>query len=349
MNTHKDTKGVHLVIGSGPVGLAVANRLAALGKQTVLASRSATKYAIAGVVSECADATDTDQLRSLAGDASVIYHCANAPYHQWPGKLPPIWNGILAAAQENGVRLVIASNLYAYGIPSAPLTGHESFAPCSRKGHVRATLEAATLAAHERGDVSVAIVRGSDFYGPGVRESVMGDRFFGALLSGKSPVMFGLATAPHSYTYVPDFARTMVAIGSDDDTGTYGRSWIVPSAAAVTQQEIESTLRSIGYACSIKSMGKGMVRFGGLFVPAARETVEMMYEFDRPFTVDSSETEKRFGIVPTPLRDGLEQTVQAFANQKGEQAAHGKRASGTHTTHATHAGRAKGPDPGQAD
>jgi nucleoside-diphosphate-sugar epimerase len=327
MKTLKNINGVHLVLGSGPVGRAVAERLAALGGRTVLASRSATRHSIQGVETKNVDATDAAQLGAIADEASVIYHCANAPYHQWTTKLPAIWDGILVAAKESGARLVIASNLYAYGVPSAPLTGHEPFSPCSRKGQVRATLEQEALAAHTRGEVPVAIIRGSDFYGPGVHESVMGDRFFTALLRGKSPVMFGSATAPHSYTYVSDFARTMIAVGLDDNDSSYGRSWIVPTAQPVTHAEIESTLRSIGYACSIKSMGKAMVRIGGIFVPAAREMVEMMYEFDRPFTVDSIETEKHFDIVPTPLLDGLEQTAKAFARHEGELTVHGKGAS----------------------
>jgi hypothetical protein len=38
-----------------------------------------------------------------------------------------------------------------------------------------------------------------------------------------------------------------------------------------------------------------------LFVPEARETVEMMYEFEKPFIVDSDRFEKAFGLQATPL------------------------------------------------
>ena len=38
-----------------------------------------------------------------------------------------------------------------------------------------------------------------------------------------------------------------------------------------------------------------MVRVGGLFSPAVRETVEMMYEWEKPYVVDSSKFERTFG------------------------------------------------------
>lgn len=318
MNTNKNVSGVHVVIGSGPIGRAVAAGLAGGGASTVLASRSAEQTPIPGVVTRNVDATNADQLRAVVQSAAVVYNCANAPYHQWPQKLPPIWDGILAAAVESGARLVIASNLYAYGAPSAPLDGSEPFAPCSRKGRVRATLESAALEAHERGELPVAIVRASDFYGPGVAESALGARFLNALLSGKSPMLFGSGDHPHSYTYVPDFADALVAVGTADDESVYGRSWIAPTAPPVTRSELQSALRTLGHPCSIGMMGVGMTRFAGLFVPAAREMVEMMYEFDRPFTVDSSETETRFALPPTPVPVGLEQTLRAFEAERNE-------------------------------
>ncbi len=60
-------------------------------------------------------------------------------------------------------------------------------------------------------------------------------------------------------------------------------------------------------------MGLGMLRLGGLFVPAARAMAEMYYEFDRPFTVDSSHSERTLGLAPTPLDRGFAETVEWFA------------------------------------
>jgi len=51
---------------------------------------------------------------------------------------------------------------------------------------------------------------------------------------------------------------------------------------------------------------------GGLFIPEAKETVEMMYEFDKPFIIDSGKFEKTFGMKATPLREALKETVRWF-------------------------------------
>ena len=48
---------------------------------------------------------------------------------------------------------------------------------------------------------------------------------------------------------------------------------------------------------------------GGFFIPEAKETVEMMYEFEQPFIVDSSKFESTFGMKATPMREAIKGTV----------------------------------------
>jgi hypothetical protein len=61
-------------------------------------------------------------------------------------------------------------------------------------------------------------------------------------------------------------------------------------------------------------MGKLMMAIGGLFIPEAKETVEMMYEFDKPFIVDSSKFEKTFGMPATSMREAIRETVYWYKN-----------------------------------
>jgi nucleoside-diphosphate-sugar epimerase len=65
-------------------------------------------------------------------------------------------------------------------------------------------------------------------------------------------------------------------------------------------------------------MGKTMMWFGGLFIPEAKETVEMMYEFEQPFIVDSSKFERTFGMKATPLRDAIRETVAWYKSHPEE-------------------------------
>jgi nucleoside-diphosphate-sugar epimerase len=67
-----------------------------------------------------------------------------------------------------------------------------------------------------------------------------------------------------------------------------------------------------GVEPKMSAMGKFMMWMGGLFIPEARETIEMMYEFERPFIVDSSKFERAFGVKATPMRTALRETVDWY-------------------------------------
>ena len=58
------------------------------------------------------------------------------------------------------------------------------------------------------------------------------------------------------------------------------------------------------------------MRIGALFMPVARESLEMLYEFTEPFVVDSSAIEREFGLRATPLDEGMRATVEWF-RQRG--------------------------------
>ena len=264
-----------------------------------------------------ADAGDHSAMQDAIGSADVIYHCANAPYHRWSQELPAIWNGIFAAARADHARLVIASNLYAFGEPERGerLTAGQSLVPCSRKGRIRAELETQAMELHRSGAADVAIVRASDFFGPGAHESMLGARFFEPPLKGKPASLVGRMDMSHSYAYVPDFARTMIAVAHADARSAWGRDWIVPHDVPQTGSQLSALLREAIPGARVSTMGKRMLRFGGLFVPAARELVEMYYEFDRPFEVDDSDTRESLGLDATPFELAFAETLSYFRKQ----------------------------------
>ena len=52
------------------------------------------------------------------------------------------------------------------------------------------------------------------------------------------------------------------------------------------------------------------MRLVGLFNADARELVEMMYEFDRPFVMDSTKAQQTFGMAPTPWPEVIQETLR---------------------------------------
>ena len=107
--------GLHVVFGTGQVGLALADRLAGLGIAVRAVSRHRPATLADGVHWRAADATDLEAAADAAKGASVVYQCLNAPYTRWPELFPPLQRGALAAAEHAGAVLVTLENVYAYG------------------------------------------------------------------------------------------------------------------------------------------------------------------------------------------------------------------------------------------
>lgn len=55
-----------------------------------------------------------------------------------------------------------------------------------------------------------------------------------------------------------------------------------------------------------------MVRLGGLFIPAAREMVEMMYQFTDDLVVNHSAYASELGDHATPLTEATTATVSSY-------------------------------------
>jgi nucleoside-diphosphate-sugar epimerase len=219
--------------------------------------------------------------------------------------------GALAAATAAGARYVSIENLYMYDA-SSPMNEDSRIAPKSKKGGLRARMAEEVMQAHRRGNVRATALRSSDYYGPGVVGSAFGDRAVGALLSGRKAQVLGSPDTPHSFAYIEDVGRAAATLGMRDEA--LGKVWIAPHAPAVTQRAmVEKACALLGIEPQFAVISPTMMRMAGLFVPGARASVEMMYEFLEPFVVDSRRIETVFGLIPTPVEIGLKRTVAWYA------------------------------------
>ena len=308
----KRKRDLHVVFGSGPLGMSVVRELARRGKPIRVVNGRSRPELPPGVELLSGDAYDASFARQAAQDAAVVYQCSQPGYTQWPAKFPPLQESILEAAAAVGAKLIVGENLYMYGQVDGPIHEDLPYAPNTRKGKVRAAMAEAALAAHRQGKVRVALARGSDFFGPQVLGSAMGDRVFIPALQGKAVSLGGRLDAPHTYTYIEDFGRAMVVLGERDEA--LGQAWHVPNdQPAITQRQfVERIYHVVGGPAKMSAMGRTMMSLGGLFIPEARESVEMMYEFEKPFVVDSSRFEKAFGQKATPLSESIPATAEWY-------------------------------------
>lgn len=313
INRLKEAFMNHLIIGAGPAGRHLADKLSEQGESLRIVSRKKRKLPeeIEQVNLDILSA-ETDELFRWA---DCVYHTANVPYHRWEQDLPPLWEGILEKSIAGDCsRLVVATNLYAYGEPEGELTINHRWNGNTRKGRVRARLERSCLQAAEKGLIETVLVRSSDYYGPGVRESALGSRFFGPLIKNKSPEIMGNPSTSHSYTYIEDCASVLAAVGKISPLPR--KEFMVPCSPAVSAQSLASVLEEIlGRRVSLKVMGPGALKLAGLFVPPAREMLEMLYEFEKDFIASGSEEAQILGLKPKDLSEGLKETLNWYKNQ----------------------------------
>jgi len=309
---------LHVIFGAGPVGLAVTDALVGRGARVRLVNRSSKANAPAGVEIVRGDAADPAFTREVSAGASVVYNALNPPYHKWPELFPALQAGVIEGAAAAGAKLVAMENLYMYGPTGGrPLTEDLPHAARTRKGEVRARMSEELFAAHREGKVRATAGRASDFFGPGVRESAAGEVVFGRAVAGKGAQVVGNPDLPHTYTYVPDVGEGLVVLGERDEA--LGRAWHLPSPETVTTRRfVELVFREVGGPAKMQRAPKALLRVLGLFNPAVREMIEMLYEFEEPFVADHSRFARAFGDHATSLGEAIRKTVRWYGGDRGK-------------------------------
>ena len=304
----------HVVFGTGALGRAVMEELLQRGESVRMVNRSGKmKEVPAGVELIASDLYDPANVQEVTQGAQVVYQASQPNYNQWPEKFPLLQKSIIDGLTDRNTKLVLVENLYMYGeTDGKPITEDTPYNAHTRKGRVRGEISRAAFQAHREGRVQVTAARGGNFFGPWGTSSTMGARAFHPLLSGKPAQLIGRTDLPHSHTYVKDFGRALVILG--ERGGADGQAWHVPNDQPTMSQGelVRMFAEEAGVEPKVSSMGKLMMAIGGLFIPEAKETIEIMYEFDKPFIVDSSKFEKTFGMKATPIREAIRETVNWY-------------------------------------
>jgi len=306
---------LQVVFGSGQVGRALAAHLAGLGLPVRVVSRHRAAGLPTTIDWRGADAVDFEAATEAANGAAVIYQCLNAPYPEWAERFPPLQRGVLAAAERNRALLVTLENLYAYGpTHGVLLTEDLPLVATTVKGRARAAMTEELLHARDAGRVHIAIGRASDFFGVGVTESTLGERIFANALVGRRADFIGNPDLLHTYSYVPDIAEGLATLGTD--ARAIDEVWHLPGPETVTTRQILGLVaHEVGHPVGIRSVSKLAVRALGLVNPMMRALVEMAYEFEEPFVLDTTKFRTTFGGAGTPLPIAIAATVDGYRNK----------------------------------
>lgn len=291
---------LHVVLGAGQVGPRVAELLLSRGHRVRIARRSAAPSRIPNLETVSLDVRDALAVERATAGARVVYSCVNPPYHQWAEMLPPMVRGMVEGTRRTGARLVALDCLYMYGDTSL-MNEASTVSPRSKKGHLRADAARVLL------DAGAAIGRAADFFGPTTPLSVLGEHFWSRVLAGKSGQLFGDLDQLHSYSFTPDVARGLVALGTQQDAAGV---WMLPVQPAESTRAVVARFASaLGREIPLATVPTWLVRAIGVFDPMMRELAEMTYQWKQAYVVDDAKFRAAFGFGPTAWEDAIDQTL----------------------------------------
>ena len=147
-------------------------------------------------VADVAEAT-----RACDGAAVVQPTALNPPYAKWPELHPPLMKAIIEGAASAGSTLIFGDNLYAYGTADVPLTDGSALSGSRREREdARPDRRRPDEGARRGPGPRASIGRASDFFGPDVLQSTVGERVFSRALAGKPARVLG---DPDAFTPSP--------------------------------------------------------------------------------------------------------------------------------------------------
>lgn len=308
-----------LVLGAtGGIGGEVARQLKAAGWEVCALTRDVDKARSQqpGFAWLKGDALNRDEVTVAARGCAVIVHAVNPPgYRNWAEQVLPMIDNTIAAAIVEGATVVLPGTVYNFGPDAFPVLREGSPQhPQTRKGAIRVQLEQRLLHASRQG-ARVLIVRAGDFFGAQAANSWFSQ---GLVKPGKpvSTVSYpGVRGVAHQWAYLPDVARTMVALlerrASLDAFAFFHMAGHIDGDGMQMVQAIQRVvLRRTGQQPSVGNFPWWLLKLAAPFVVTFRELQEMRYLWQTPLCMDNQRLVEVLGSEPhTPLERAVEATL----------------------------------------
>jgi nucleoside-diphosphate-sugar epimerase len=298
--------GFHSVIGgNGTIGAVAVRHLAAAGCEVRIVQRHPRPIEGA-VATASADVFDLDGLTRAVEGSDVVYLILGLPYDAkvWLEGFPRAVSHAVEAARRVGARLVYFDNVYMYGPVQGVMTEDTPDNPTTHKGLARARAARVLMDAVEKGAIRGLIARSADFYGdyrPFDQVKAIAEK----LVKGQRAQLLLRDDRVHSLTYIPDAGRAVAALGQQADA--FDAIWHMPTDpnALTGAQLVESIGALLGKEARLTVLPKLLLRMVGLFDGTVRGLLEMSYQFEKDYRVDSSKIARAYGLTATPMRQGL--------------------------------------------
>lgn len=312
---------VALFGAAGVIGQSIANELRLRGQPYRVVGRkeSSLRSVFGGDPLAEIVAWDPDEpasVRSAAQGIETLIYMVGVNYWQFelhPELMQKTLDGAVAAGVRN---IILIGTVYPYGrAKSIPIREDHPREPHTFKGRMRKAQEDLLMRAHADGRIRATVLRLPDFYGPGVEASLL-HRAAQAAVNGGIADMVGPLDSPHEFVFVPDVGPVVARLV--DTPAAFGKIWHLAGAGTTTQREMVAEMeRQAGTTLKLRTAGKTMLRFLGLFNPFMRELVEMNYLMTDPLIMDDSALQQLIGpIRKTSYRDGIRQVLAAVPKDR---------------------------------
>ncbi len=311
-----------LVLGAtGGIGGEVARQLLGAGWTVHALARGGAPEAPCGegIAWFRGDAMRRDDVARAAQGCSAIVHAVNPPgYRDWDTLVMPMVENTIAAAAALGVTIVLPGTVYNFGPDAFPcITEGAPQRPATRKGAIRVRMEERLEAASRQGCRAI-VVRAGDFFGP-----KPGNNWFsqGLVRPGRPVASVSNPARPgvgHQWAYLPDVARTMVALlERRASLAAFERFHVAGHWDATGLQMAEAIRRVVQRRCGtvprVVRTPWWLLRLAAPFVPTLRELMEMRYLWEQPVRMDNARLLEVLGHEPhTPLDEAVEASLDGL-------------------------------------
>ena len=309
--------GTTVVFGYGTIGRVVTKALLQRGDAVRIAQRTRPADLPAEAAFTHCDILDQDAVRTAVEGAAQVLLAVSFPYDArvWRTAWPKAMTNVVDACAAVGARIVFIDNLYQLGPQNAPRREDMPLSSAGEKPAILTEVTGIWMAATER--VRVAALRCSDFYGPGVSASHIGETGFGRVAKGKAAMLLAPPDTPHDFAYVPDIARAAVTL-LDAPDDAFGQVWNMPCAPTRTPREIlKLGADAIGVPLKVTAVPLRLLPLFGLFSRMMKEVADVGFTWDRPYVVDAGKFKQRFWSDATPFEVGAPAMARSFMALSG--------------------------------
>lgn len=259
-----------------------------------------------------ADLLNASQVSKAVKGSEVVFLVAGITYKTsiWKHDWPIIMRNTLDACIAHGAKLVFFDNMYALDPTQVGhLTEETPMNPQSEKGKVRKQILEMLWGEVEKGRLKALVARAADFYGPEASNSVLQELVIKSMKAGKNPQWLYSGDKKHSFTYIPDAGKATAFLALQENS--WNQTWNLPTDPSYPSgKEITSIInRLLSQNAKLQVMAPWLISVLGIFIPVLREVKELRYQSDQDYCLDSSKIEKAYGLKPTPIEQGLRESI----------------------------------------